>query len=59
MSSKPLMTKVKTKIIFTEKPEQITVCKELENEIKKSIFLSLKTKGLLNQKQYEECVKRI
>ena len=50
---------VKTEIIFTEQPEQITVCKELESEMKKSIFLALKEKGILTQKQCEECIKRI
>ena len=32
--------------MMTEQPEQIIVCKELENEIKKAIFLSLKEKGI-------------
>ncbi len=50
---------VKTEIIFTEQPEQITVCKDLENEMKKSIFLALKEKGILTQKQCDECIKRI
>lgn len=50
---------VKTEIIFTEQPEQITVCKELENEMKKTFFLALKEKGVLTQKQCEECIKRI
>ena len=53
------MIVVKTEIIMTEQPEQINVCKELENEIKKAIFLSLKEKGILTQKQCEECIKRI
>ena len=53
------MIVVKTEIILTEKPEQIVVCKDLENEIKKAIFLSLKEKGILSQKQCEECIKRI
>lgn len=50
---------VKTEIIFTEQPKEITVCKELENEMKKSIYLALKEKGILTQKQCEECIKRI
>ena len=50
---------VKTEIIMTEQPEQINVCKELENEIKKAIFLALKEKSILTQKQCEECIKRI
>lgn len=50
---------VKTEIIITEQPERITVCKGWENEIKKAIFLSLKEKGILTQKQCEECIKRI
>ncbi len=49
---------VKTQIVLTEKPEQITVCKDLENQIKKAIFLVLKEKGILDQKQCEECIKR-
>ena len=60
------MIVVKTEIMMTEQPEQIIVCKELENEIKeleneikKAIFLSLKEKGILTQKQCEECIKRI
>ena len=50
---------VKTEILFIEKPEQITVCKEWENQIQQLIFLSLKEKGLLNQQQYEECLKKL
>lgn len=53
------MIVVKTEIMMTEQPEQITVCKDLENEIKKAIFLSLKEKGILTQEQCEECIKRI
>ena len=50
---------MKTEIVFTEKPEQVSVCKDLEMVIKKSIFLALKMKGVLNQKQYEECLNKI
>lgn len=50
---------MKTKIIFTEKPERVILCKEFENQIKKSIVLALKNKGIMNQKQCEECIKRI
>lgn len=51
---------MKTKIIFNDRSaEKITVCKDFENEVKKSIFLALKDKGLLTQKQCEECLKRI
>ena len=53
------MIVVKTEIMMTEQPEQINVCKELENEMKKAIFLSLREKGILTQKQCEECIKRI
>ena len=49
----------KTEIIMTEQPEQITVCKDWENEMKKAIFLALKEKNILTQKQCEECIKRI
>ena len=44
---------------MTEQPEQITVCKDWENEMKKAIFLALKEKNILTQKQCEECLKRI
>lgn len=51
---------MKTKIIFKDRSaEQITLCKDFEDEVKKSIFLALKDKGLLTQKQCEECLKRI
>lgn len=49
---------VKTKIVLTERAEQITVGKDAEKEIKKSIYLMLREKGFLSQKQYEECLKR-
>lgn len=51
---------MKTKIIFesqNENAEQKNVSKEFENEIKKSIFFTLKEKGYLTQSQYEECIK--
>lgn len=50
---------VKTKIVLTERPEQIMVSKDLENQIKRAIFLVLQEKGILDQKQCEECLKRI
>ncbi len=53
---------MKTKIIFesqNENAEQKNVSKELENEIKKSIFLILQEQGYLTQKQYEECLKKL
>lgn len=53
---------MKTKIIFenrNENAEQKNVSKELENEIKKSIFLVLKERGYLTQNQYEECLKKL
>ena len=53
------MIVVKTEIMMTEQPEQITVCKDWENEMKKTIFLALKEKNILTQKQCEECLKRI
>ena len=53
------MIAVKTKTVITERPEQITVCKDLEKEIKKAIFIALKEKKILTQKQCEECLKRI
>ena len=53
---------MKTKIIFeiqNENAEQKNVSKELENEIKKSIFLILQEQGYLTQNQYEECLKKL
>ena len=53
---------MKTKIIFenrNENAEQKNVCKEFENEIKKSIFLVLGEQGYLTQNQYEECLKKL
>jgi len=50
---------VKTKIMITDRPEQITVGKDLENKMKKAIFLALKERGILTQVQCEECIKRI
>jgi len=47
---------VKTKIILTEQPAQITAGEDLENEMIKASFLALKQKGLLTQKQCEECI---
>jgi ribosomal protein S8 len=54
--------KVKRKIIFENRnknAEQKNVSKEFENEIIKSIFLVLKERGYLTQKQYEECLKKL
>lgn len=45
---------MKSKLIITEKPKQITITKTLENEVKKALFLMLKDKGVLNQRQFEE-----
>lgn len=53
---------MKTKIIFesrNEKAQQKSISKDFENEVKKSIFLTLKEKGYLTQSQYEECIKRM
>jgi len=50
------VTAVKTKIILTEQPAQITAGEDLENEMIKASFLALKQKGLLTQKQCEECI---
>ena len=50
---------VKTKIMITDRPEQITVGKDLENKMKKAIFLALKERGILTQEQCEESIKRI
>lgn len=53
---------MKTKIIFenrNENAEQKNVSKEFENAIKKSIFLVLKERGYLTQKQYEECLNKL
>lgn len=53
---------MKTKIIFenrNENAEQKNVCKEFENEIKKSIFIVLGERGYLTQNKYEECLKKL
>ena len=53
---------MKRKIIFenrNENAEQKNVSKELENEIKKSIFLILQEQGYLTENQYEECLKKL
>ncbi|MEE1057029.1 MAG: hypothetical protein UH239_07265 [Acutalibacteraceae bacterium] len=53
---------MKTKIIFESKnknAKQKILCKEFENEIKKSILFILKEQSYLTQSQYEECIKRM
>ena len=48
---------MKSKIIITEKPKQITITKTWEIEVKNALFLMLNDKGVINQKQLEEVKK--
>ncbi|MBQ6568688.1 MAG: hypothetical protein IJL87_00325 [Clostridia bacterium] len=50
---------MRTEIYLTKKPKRKALSKELENEIKKAVFLALKEKGILTQKQCEECLKKL
>ncbi len=53
---------MKSKIIFDNQNEnavQKSKNKNFKKLISKSIFLSLLEKGLINQKQYEECLKKL
>lgn len=53
---------MKTQIVFesqNENAEQKNINKNFENEVKKSIFLTLKEECYLTQIQYEECIKKI
>ncbi len=53
---------MKTKIIFENQNEnavQKSKDKNFKKLISKSIFLSLLEEGLINQKQYEECLKKL
>jgi hypothetical protein len=52
---------MKSKIIFenTNKNAVQKSNKEFENLIKKSIYLALLEKGMINQKQYEKCLEKI
>ncbi len=53
---------MKSKIIFDNQNEnavQKSKNKNFKKLISKSIFLSLLEKGLINQKQYEKCLKKL
>lgn len=53
---------MKTKIVFENQDkntEQKRICKDFENEVKKSIFLSLKEEGYLTINQYVECLNKL
>jgi hypothetical protein len=52
---------MKSKIIFenTNKNAVQKSNKEFENLIKKSIYIALLEKGMINQKQYEKCLEKI
>ncbi len=51
------VNEMKSKIIITEKPKQITITKTWEIEVKNALFLMLNDKGVINQKQLEEVKK--